>query len=109
LGGVDATAPRPAEVRALEAFSTAEPVRLVAGHRLERNAPPTAATAFARLACQAADWLTGPLREDLRACPEEDCRGVFADPAGRRRWCPAPACASRGRVRALRERRRAEW
>ncbi|MEV6627473.1 CGNR zinc finger domain-containing protein, partial [Amycolatopsis sp. NPDC051114] len=27
---------------------------------------------------------------------------------GRRRWCPSPACASRGRVRALRERRRAE-
>ncbi|MEU4521337.1 CGNR zinc finger domain-containing protein [Amycolatopsis sp. NPDC024027] len=32
---------------------------------------------------------------------------MFADPAGRRRWCPSPACASRGRVRAQ-ERRRAE-
>jgi predicted RNA-binding Zn ribbon-like protein len=50
-----------------------------------RNSAPTADAAFARLAHQAADWLTGPLRHDLRACPEQDCRGVFADPGGRRR------------------------
>ncbi|MEU3521152.1 CGNR zinc finger domain-containing protein [Streptomyces sp. NPDC006654] len=29
------------------------------------------------------------------------------DPPGRRRWCPSPACASRGRVRAMRARRSA--
>jgi predicted RNA-binding Zn ribbon-like protein len=108
LGAVDGVAPRAAQVRALAAFLEPEPVHLAALDRLHRSAPPTASAALARLAHQAADWLTGPLRHDLRACPEQDCRGVFADPGGRRRWCPSPACASRGRVRALRERRRAE-
>jgi predicted RNA-binding Zn ribbon-like protein len=108
LGAVDGVAPQPDQVRALTAFLAAEPVHLAALDRLRRSAPPTASDAWARLAHQAADWLTGPLRDDLRACPEQDCRGVFADPGGRRRWCPSPACASRGRVRALRERRRAE-
>lgn len=108
LGAVDGVAPKADQVRPLTAFLVAEPMHLAALDRLHRGAPPTADAAFARLAHQAADWLTGPLRHDLRACPEQDCRGVFTDPGGRRRWCPAPACASRGRVRALRERRRAE-
>lgn len=108
LGAVDGSVPRAEQVRALMAFLEPEPMRLAALDRLHRSAPPTAAAAFARLAHQAADWLTGPLRHDLRACPEQDCRGVFADPGGRRRWCPSPACASRGRVRALRERRRGD-
>jgi len=108
LGAVDGIAPTAGQVRALTEFLETEPVHLAALDRLHRSAPPTADAAFARLAHQAADWLTGPLRADLRTCPEQDCRGVFADPGGRRRWCPSPACASRGRVRALRERRRAE-
>ncbi len=108
LGAVDGVPPRAGQVSPLAAFLKPEPVHLAALDRLHRSAPPTAAAAFARLAHQAADWLTGPLRHDLRACPEQDCRGVFADPGGRRRWCPSPACASRGRVRALRERRRAD-
>ncbi|SEF22213.1 CGNR zinc finger domain-containing protein [Amycolatopsis pretoriensis] len=108
LGAVDDLAPSAEQVRALAEVLAPEPVHLAALDRLHRSAPPTAAAAFARLAHQAADWLTGPLRHDLRACPEQDCRGVFADPGGRRRWCPSPACASRGRVRALRERRRGE-
>ncbi|WP_410627449.1 CGNR zinc finger domain-containing protein [Amycolatopsis sp. cmx-8-4] len=108
LGAVDGVAPRADQVQALTAFFRAEPMHLAALGRLHRSAPPTVADALSRLALQAADWLTGPLRADLRACPEQDCRGVFADPGGRRRWCPSPACASRGRVRALRERRRAE-
>ncbi|MEV6824358.1 CGNR zinc finger domain-containing protein [Amycolatopsis sp. NPDC051102] len=107
LGAVDGIPPKADQVSPLTAFLGTEPVHLAALDRLHRSAPPTAAAAFARLAHQAADWLTGPLRHDLRACPEQDCRGVFADPGGRRRWCPSPACASRGRVRALRERRRA--
>ncbi|WP_410669978.1 CGNR zinc finger domain-containing protein [Amycolatopsis sp. cmx-4-68] len=107
LSAVDGIAPKADQVSPLTAFLATEPVHLAALDRLHRSAPPTAGAAFARLALQAADWLTGPLRHDLRACPEQDCRGVFADPGGRRRWCPAPACASRGRVRALRERRRA--
>lgn len=108
LGAVDGSVPSAEQVQALAAFLEPEPMHLAARDRLHRSAPATAADALGRLAHQAADWLTGPLRHDLRACPEQDCRGVFADPGGRRRWCPAPACASRGRVRALRERRRAE-
>jgi predicted RNA-binding Zn ribbon-like protein len=107
LGAVDGAAPRADQVRALTVFFRAEPVHLAALDRLHRSAPATVTDALSRLALQAADWLTGPLRDDLRVCPEQDCRGVFADPGGRRRWCPSPACASRGRVRALRERRRA--
>ncbi|GGX87523.1 CGNR zinc finger domain-containing protein [Streptomyces hiroshimensis] len=83
-----------------------DPVRLVAADRLLREPPATTGAALARIARQAADHLTGPERHTLAVCPEHDCRGVFANPTGRRRWCPSPACASRGRVRALRERRR---
>lgn len=108
LGAVDGIPPRADQVSPLAAFLKPEPVHLAALDRLHRSAPLNVDAAFARLAHQAADWLTGPLRHDLRACPEQDCRGVFADPGGRRRWCPSPACASRGRVRALRERRRAD-
>ncbi|WP_329560744.1 CGNR zinc finger domain-containing protein [Kitasatospora sp. NBC_01266] len=102
--------PPPAEaVDALGAFLAAhdDPIRLAADARLRRGAPPTAAAALARIARQAVDQLTGPERHALKACPEHDCRGVFSDPADRRRWCPSPACASRGRVRALRARRAA--
>ncbi|MFD0385208.1 ABATE domain-containing protein [Streptomyces stramineus] len=84
-----------------------DPVRLVLTGRLLREAPPTARAALARIARQAVDHLTGTERHTLAVCPEHDCRGVFTNPTGRRRWCPSPACASRGRVRALRERRRA--
>ena len=101
--------PPAAAVAAFTAFLDAEsdPIRLSGGDRLTRAAPSTARAALARIARQAADHLTGPERQHLAICPEHDCRGVFANPSGRRRWCPAPACASRGRVRALRERRRA--
>jgi predicted RNA-binding Zn ribbon-like protein len=97
----------PAAVAELQAFLGArpEPVRLEAGALLQRAAPATATVALRRIAYQAADQLTGAEREALDICPEHDCRGVFANPGRRRRWCPAPACASRGRVRALRERR----
>ncbi|MGK5544569.1 CGNR zinc finger domain-containing protein [Streptomyces sp. URMC 127] len=85
---------------------SADPVRLVAAERLLREPPATAGAALARIARQAADHLTGPERHTLAVCPESDCRGVFANPTGRRRWCPSPSCATRGRVRAHRERRR---
>jgi predicted RNA-binding Zn ribbon-like protein len=104
------TPPTATMARGLTDFlaTPSEPIQLAALDRLYRSAPPTAVDALSRLAHQAADWLTGPLRHDLQVCPEQDCRGVFADPGRHRRWCPSPACASRGRVRALRERRRAE-
>ena len=87
-----------------------EPLRLAGAAEapgLARLAPKNAAAALGRVARQAADHLTGPERHALKSCPESDCRGVFADPDGRRRWCPSPACASRGRVRAHRARKAA--
>jgi predicted RNA-binding Zn ribbon-like protein len=85
-----------------------DPIRLVADYRLRREPPATAVQALARIARQAADHMTGVERAGLKCCPEHDCRGVFTDPVGRRRWCPSPSCAIRGRVRALRARRAAE-
>lgn len=82
-----------------------QPPRLAADDRLRRDPPVSTANALARIARQAVDQLTSADRRALKVCPEDDCRGVFIDPPGRRRWCPSPACASRGRVRALRARR----
>jgi predicted RNA-binding Zn ribbon-like protein len=106
-------AERPSQdaVRALSAFLAdhAEPegLRLIVGDRLMREPPADTAAALTRIARQAVDQLTGADRHILAVCPEQDCRGVFADPGGRRRWCPSPSCASRGRVRAHRARLRA--
>lgn len=104
--------PHPEAAGALIAFLEAhdEPLRVVAAAGvpgLDRPAPQDAAAALGRIARQAAEHLTGPERHALKSCPESDCRGVFADPDGRRRWCPSPACASRGRVRAHRARKAA--
>lgn len=57
------------------------------------------------IAIQAVVTLQGPDRMLLKECAESDCRWVFLDTSHRRHWCPSPACASRGRVRALRARR----
>ncbi|MDR8408716.1 CGNR zinc finger domain-containing protein [Nonomuraea sp. 3-1Str] len=107
LATVDERPPPADAVAELAAFLAAydDPVRLVAEDRLRREPPATTARALARVARQAADHMTGSDRLALKSCPERDCRGVFIDPPGRRRWCPSPACASRGRVRALRARR----
>ena len=61
-------------------------------------------TALGLIAVQALVTLRGPDRELLKECAETDCRWVFLDTSGRRHWCPSPACASRGRVRAHRAR-----
>lgn len=110
LATVEGESPAEEPVVALQGFlaDQTDPVRLFVDGRLRRDRPATVAAALARIAHQAADHLTGPERHTLKVCPEHDCRGVFADPADRRRWCPAPACASRGRVRALRARRAAD-
>jgi predicted RNA-binding Zn ribbon-like protein len=102
--------PPPEAAAELIAFLQAhdEPLRLVGSTEppgLGRLAPENATAALGRVARQAADHLTGPERHALKSCPESDCRGVFSDPDGRRRWCPSPACASRGRVRAHRARK----
>lgn len=109
LATVEEQPPPAAAAADLAAFLTEhlDPMRLTADDRLRREPPATAAGALARIAHQAVDQLTGSDRLALKSCPEHDCRGIFIDPPGRRRWCPSPACASRGRVRALRARRNA--
>ncbi|NUW36743.1 CGNR zinc finger domain-containing protein [Nonomuraea sp. SMC257] len=109
LATVDRRPPPAAAVADLVAFLAEhdDPIRLTADGHLRREPPQRTADALARIARQAVDQMTGADRFALRSCPEQDCRGVFVDPPGRRRWCPSPACASRGRVRALRARRSA--
>jgi len=109
LATVTAEPPPADAVATLAEFLTADPdpVRIIAAGRLLRELPASTDVALARIARQALDHLTGADRHALAVCPEHDCRGVFTDPTGRRRWCPSPACASRGRVRALRARRQA--
>lgn len=63
--------------------------------------------ALGAIATQALVTLQGPDRTLLKECAEVDCRWVFLDTSGRRHWCPSPACASRGRVRAHRLRQAA--
>jgi predicted RNA-binding Zn ribbon-like protein len=84
------------------------PVRLTDGWPPRRVPPRDTGEALARIARQALEQLTGPERHQLVSCAEHDCRWVFLDASGRRRWCPSPSCASRGRVRALRARRAAD-
>lgn len=107
LATAAATPPPDDAVAALNAY-LARPAsareQLTGGDRLRRRPPATTAEALLRIAHQAVDHLTGPDREALKVCPEDDCRGVFTDTSGRRRWCPSPSCASRGRVRAHRAR-----
>ena len=63
---------------------------------------------LATLALQALVTTRSPDRAYLKECGETDCRWVFLDTSGRRHWCPSPACASRGRVRAHRARQALE-
>lgn len=66
----------------------------------------TVAEACTAIAVQALVTMRGPDRHLLKECGEVDCRWVFLDTSGRRHWCPSPACATRGRVRAHRARNR---
>ena len=76
------------------------------GTVLTATRPRTARQALARLARQAADDLTGPYPTRLRACGDDECSGIFADPTGRRRWCADDRCGVKARVRAHRARAR---
>jgi predicted RNA-binding Zn ribbon-like protein len=81
------------------------PPRLRAVRRELRVLPPDDGTAaLARVARQAVDQLAGPVRDQLGACADEECRMVYLDPGGRRRWCAANRCGVKARVRAHRQR-----
>jgi predicted RNA-binding Zn ribbon-like protein len=66
--------------------------------------PETVDDALARLTQAALVSLGGPERQHLGACGDDECRMVFLDPAGRRRWCSSQRCGVRARVRAHRAR-----
>ena len=108
LAAVGGAPVEPAELAALQRWLDHDrPLRAVAraGHP-GIEPPPTVAASLGRLARQALEHLAGPERAHLGACGADDCRMVFLDPAGRRRWCAPERCGVLSRVRAHRERAR---
>jgi len=100
----------PAQLAALQPWLNRDrPLRAVLrdGHPAVEQ-PGSVDAALGRLARQAVEHLSGPERAQLGACAADDCRMVFRDPAGRRRWCAPERCGVRSRVRAHRERARHE-
>jgi predicted RNA-binding Zn ribbon-like protein len=57
-------------------------------------------------ACSAAELLSSPDRDLVRACPADDCGWLFLDRRGRRRWCSMETCGNRSKARAFTERHR---
>jgi predicted RNA-binding Zn ribbon-like protein len=97
---------RPEDVRLVQDLADAAggvSARVVRG-RLTARAPGSPEEALGRIAQQALTQLTGPERAHLRECADVQCRWIFADPSGRRQYCPSPACGNRSRVRAYRAR-----
>ncbi|WP_162940222.1 CGNR zinc finger domain-containing protein [Gryllotalpicola protaetiae] len=100
--------------------ASAEDIRILSGAlgadrgvRIERAAaglslarPDTAREALGRLTRAAVEDLAGPRSEQLHACGDDTCAGIFFDPTGRRRWCTDQSCGNRLRVRAHRNRTR---
>ncbi|MFL5831971.1 MAG: CGNR zinc finger domain-containing protein [Solirubrobacteraceae bacterium] len=107
LAHTDHTPPPRKAVATIATFtrSDAPPRPVVRAGRLVRERPADTSAALARIARAAVDQMTGAEGRYLRQCAERDCRWVFLDPTGRQRWC-STGCASRGRVRAHRERKR---
>jgi predicted RNA-binding Zn ribbon-like protein len=64
--------------------------------------------AFATIARDGIDLLTGPLAGRIRECAAPDCALLFVDSSrpGRRRWCAGEACGNRTRTKAYRQRRK---
>ncbi|MBG6237679.1 putative RNA-binding Zn ribbon-like protein [Mycetocola sp. CAN_C7] len=91
----------------LERFLTPPPAPTVIDGELRMPQPATTTDALSRIAWEGALHLAGPERRNLHECAAEGCRYVFADPSGRRRYCPSAACATRERVRAHRARQKA--
>ena len=64
--------------------------------------------AFATIARDAIDLLSGPLAGRIRECAAPDCALLFVDNSrpGRRRWCAGEACGNRSRTKSYRQRRK---
>jgi predicted RNA-binding Zn ribbon-like protein len=110
LAGAAGTPVDPAELAALQPWLDRDrPLRAVLRDGFPALEPPGSVdAALGRLARQAAEQLTGPERAHLGACAADNCRMVFLDPGGRRRWCAPERCGVRSRVRAHRARARLE-
>jgi predicted RNA-binding Zn ribbon-like protein len=67
-----------------------------------------AEAAFATIAGDAIDLVTGPLAGRVRECAASDCALLFVDSSrpGRRRWCAGQACGNRTRTKTYRQRRK---
>ena len=65
-------------------------------------------TALATVARDAIDLVTGPYRDRIKACAQDDCRVLFLDASrsGRRRWCSMDRCGSRAKGETFRRRRK---
>ncbi|MEU6857609.1 CGNR zinc finger domain-containing protein [Glycomyces sp. NPDC046736] len=90
--------------RAIEPYTP--PRAWVDEGRLRHSGPHSVETAMSWLALEAVLMLSGDDARQLRRCAADDCGDVFADPSGRRRWCPGDRCGVKQRVRAHRERNR---
>jgi predicted RNA-binding Zn ribbon-like protein len=104
------TRPPAAAVQTLNAAlrHDAPPQLTATADGIQARRPSDATAALGRIAREAAEALTGPARERLRACGDETCGGIFLDDSGRRRWCSDALCGSRARVRAHRARARGQ-
>jgi predicted RNA-binding Zn ribbon-like protein len=89
-----------------DALADDVPVALSAGKSV--YPPATTREALARVAREAAGHLTGPVATALHRCADPVCAAMFIDHSGRRRWCDPDVCGVRNRMRAYRQRQRAE-
>jgi predicted RNA-binding Zn ribbon-like protein len=67
-----------------------------------------AEAAFATIARDAIDLVSGPLARRIRECAAPDCALLFVDTSrpGQRRWCSGAACGNRTRTKTYRARRK---
>ncbi|MFI0482931.1 CGNR zinc finger domain-containing protein [Actinomadura sp. 9N215] len=103
--GTGLTGPDVARLNAAAAAAVRVP-RLTTGGRVEWVADAPMPAAFAEVARDCIDLLTGPLAGRLHECAAPDCAFLFVDTsrAGKRRWCAMNRCGNRQRVRDHRAR-----
>jgi predicted RNA-binding Zn ribbon-like protein len=101
---IDGRAPARASLAAINAFSRRAPAVLVAhSHRDERPSlaldfgdASRADVVLGALAADAVELLTGPERDEIRACGAPGCVLIFLRSRTRREWCCA-GCGNRAR------------
>jgi predicted RNA-binding Zn ribbon-like protein len=61
--------------------------------------PVTGAQILGAAAREAIDLVTGDLRDRIRECAAPDCRLIFVDASGHRRWCSTERCGAKADAR----------